>query len=101
MSTWSNNVREKFKAKRYKQTIESDAKDGLDLSNNTNEIKEGVNYCMSGGGSVLAIGEDNKTTIFDSKDKIRLVQTTIEIDTNNKSETFCQSVIQDFLAKVK
>lgn len=91
----SDNARDIYKAKRYKQIIETDHRDGLNLSNPTKEFKECVDYCMAGGGSVIATGEDGKKPHYNSKSKMTLTHKEITIE---DSDTIDHSkIIKEFL----
>ena len=82
----SDNARDIYKAKRYKQIIETDHKDGLNLSNPTKEFKECVDYCIAGGGSVIATGEDGKKPYYNSKSKMTLTYKKIEIEDSDTKD---------------
>jgi hypothetical protein len=90
----SDYVKTKHKAKRYSQSIETDVDDGLDLNEPEQALKEGVEYCMKGGGSVLAIGKENKS-IYNSKAKISIK--TKEIEVENIDEKDVMPIIKEFL----
>lgn len=95
-------VRKKRNAKKYKTTIETDDEKGLNLNDPEEEFKEGLHYCMSGGGGVVAIGVDGKTALFDSKEKITLTTKKIEIDASkltNKDRELYLEIIDKFLDK--
>jgi hypothetical protein len=93
----ANEAKEKHKAKRYKQAIETDDEEGLNLKQPSKELKEGVEYCMSGGGSVIAIGKDGKTPVFNSKTNIKIKQLEIKVDPNTKDSEIYANIIDKFL----
>ncbi len=91
-------ARDKYKAKKLITSIETDENEGLDLANPSDDLKDGLGYCMAGGGSVRAIGKDGKTTIFDSKDKISITKKKIEISSeiNQENKGFYLEIINQF-----
>jgi hypothetical protein len=92
----TDDAHKKFKAKKLITSIETDDKDGLNLQNPEQEFKDGLSYCMSGGGGVMAYSRGKQ--VYNSRDSVHISKKEIIIDAdiNIDNQDFYLKLVKQF-----
>lgn len=96
-------AKEKYRANKIKQIMETDNKEGLNLSEDDQELKDAIDHSLAGGGGVILKTKDKKNNklkaVYNSSDSKNIRITQIELDPSQykNNEELYESLLRKLL----